>query len=95
MLRGHGHLAPLEMLRSALAGIKNSDRQEKIDTEVWWRMARLACKSAVKLGKHIEKEEAEKLLEQLKKCEMPFACPHGRPTMYKIDNLSLEKMFER
>ena len=95
MLRGHGHLAPLEMLRSALAGIKSSDRQEKIDTEVWWRMARLACKSAVKLGKHIEKEEAEKLLEQLKKCEMPFACPHGRPTMYKIDNLSLEKMFER
>ncbi|MDO4952454.1 MAG: DNA mismatch repair endonuclease MutL [Synergistaceae bacterium] len=95
MLRGHGHLAPLEMLRSALAGIKSSDRQEKIDTEVWWRIARLACKSAVKLGKHIEKEEAEQLLEQLKKCEMPFACPHGRPTMYKIDNLRLEKMFER
>ncbi len=95
LLRGHGKLSSLEMLRSALAGLKSAVSPDKTDTEVWWRIARLACKSAVKLGKLFEREEAEQLMEKLKKCDMPFACPHGRPTLYIIENAKLEKMFER
>lgn len=95
LLRGHGKLTPIEMLRSALVGLKSETNPDKQDTEVWWRIARLACKSAVKLGRHVEREEAETLLEQLKACDMPFVCPHGRPTLYLIENFKLEKMFER
>lgn len=95
MLRGHGKLSALEMLRSTLSGMKSVTNPDKTDTEVWWRMARLACKSAVKLGQRIERQEAEALIEQLKRCDMPFVCPHGRPTVYIIENSKLEKMFER
>ncbi len=95
MLRGHGKLSAIEMLRSALSGLKCTADREKTDTEMWWRIARLACKSAIKLGKHFERKEAELLIEQLKQCDMPFACPHGRPTLYIIENSKLELMFER
>lgn len=95
MLRGHGKLSAIEMLRSTLSSLKSETNPDKRDTEVWWRIARLACKSAVKLGARMERQEAETLMEQLKNCDMPFVCPHGRPTLYIIENTKLEKMFER
>jgi DNA mismatch repair protein MutL len=95
LLQGHGKLAPIDMLRSTLRGIETENDPAKRDREVWWRLARLACKDAVKLGAHIEPEEAEALLARLGSCEMPFVCPHGRPTVFIIDNKKLEEMFER
>ncbi|MEG1502201.1 MAG: DNA mismatch repair endonuclease MutL [Synergistaceae bacterium] len=94
-IRGKGHLNPIELLRSALKGIENETDKSKIDREVWWRIARLACRNAVKLGWHIEKSEAEELMNRLKSCETPFTCPHGRPTIYLLNNRKLEEWFER
>ena len=83
------------MLRSAMRGLETEHDPAKRDREVWWRLARLACKEAVKLGAHIEPGEAEALLSKLEMCEMPFVCPHGRPTVFIVDNRKLEEMFER
>jgi len=95
LLQGHGKLSPIDMLRSAMRGIETEHDPAKRDREVWWRLARLACKEAVKLGAHIEPGEAEALLSKLEMCEMPFVCPHGRPTVFIVDNRKLEEMFER
>ena len=35
------------------------------------------------------------LVENLNKCDNPFTCPHGRPTIIKLSQTDLEKMFER
>lgn len=95
MLRGRSKLSPLDMLRSALRGIEVEKDPEKRDREVWWRMARLACRDAVKLGKRFEREEAETLMDKLQACSSPFTCPHGRPTIFLIENRKLEDWFER
>ncbi|NLD06187.1 MAG: hypothetical protein GX672_09940 [Synergistaceae bacterium] len=95
MLRGRSKLSPLDMLRSALRGIEVEKDPEKRDREVWWRMARLACRDAVKLGRRFEREESVALMRRLEACSDPFTCPHGRPTIFLIENKKLEDWFER
>ena len=95
MIRGKGHTAPLDMLRSVLRGIETERDPAKRDREVWWRMARLACRDAVKLGQRFERQEAEELLRRLDACETPYTCPHGRPVIFLIDDKKLEDWFER
>ncbi|MDO4987438.1 MAG: DNA mismatch repair endonuclease MutL [Synergistes sp.] len=94
-IKGKGHLSPVDMLRSAIRGIETENDPAKRDREVWWRMARLACRDAVKLGRKFTPEEAESLLERLEKCETPYTCPHGRPTVFIIENRKLFEWFER
>ena len=95
LVRGKGHLSPIEMLRSALRGMEVERDPAKRDMEVWWRIARLACRDAVKLGQYIGRQEAEELLRRLELCRTPYSCPHGRPTIYILDNKKLEDWFER
>ena len=94
-IRGKGHLSPVDMLRSALRGIETERDAVKRDREVWWRMARLACRDAVKLGRRFGAEEAMDLLSRLENCETPYTCPHGRPTVFIIENKKLREWFER
>ena len=94
-IRGKGHLPPIDMLRSAVRGIETEKDPAKRDREVWWRMARLACRDAVKLGRRFEPEEAADLLARLEQCESPYTCPHGRPTVFIIESGKLFEWFER
>ena len=55
----------------------------------------LSCKMAIKANDYISLEEAEKLLETLLKCENPYTCPHGRPTIINYSFYELEKLFKR
>lgn len=55
----------------------------------------LACKKSIKANMHIRLDEVKKLLSDLDECEMPYTCPHGRPTIVKLTNYDLEKMFKR
>lgn len=54
-----------------------------------------SCKSAVKAHDHLEDSEIRRLIEELKKCDNPFSCPHGRPTFIKMTQYQIEKMFKR
>ncbi|WP_455598186.1 DNA mismatch repair endonuclease MutL [Cloacibacillus sp.] len=94
-IKGKGHLSPIDMLRSALRGMETENDPVKRDREVWWRMARLACRDAVKLGRRFEPEEALDLLRRLERCDTPYTCPHGRPTVFLIENKKLRDWFER
>lgn len=85
----------MEMLRSALRGIDVEHDPAKRDREVWWRLARLACRDAMKLGRKVERAEAAELLRKLERCATPYTCPHGRPTVFLIYNNKLEEWFER
>jgi len=55
----------------------------------------LACKMSIKANDHIELSDMEILLDRLSKCENPFTCPHGRPTIITYSNYELEKLFKR
>lgn len=55
----------------------------------------LARRSAIKPGKALSEAEARSLIDQLFACEMPYACPHGRPTIVRISMEELERRFSR
>ena len=51
----------------------------------------LSCKMAIKANMNISEEEMKALIEDLRKCDNPFNCPHGRPTSVQRLDLSLFK----
>ena len=55
----------------------------------------ISCKGAIKAHQKLSIFEMEKLVMELMRCENPYTCPHGRPTMIKLKNEELEKMFKR
>lgn len=55
----------------------------------------LACRMSIKANDYINLDEMEYLLDTLRKCENPFTCPHGRPTIITYTRYDLEKMFKR
>ncbi|MBQ9319073.1 MAG: DNA mismatch repair endonuclease MutL [Bacilli bacterium] len=57
--------------------------------------ATLACKASIKANTNITMEEMENLINDLRKCENPFNCPHGRPTTVYYSSSDLEKLFKR
>ena len=62
-----------------------------------WRavLGRLACLPAMKAGRRLADAEAQTLLEALKRCDTPWACPHGRPTALVLSELELARRFGR
>ena len=59
------------------------------------KVATTACKAAVKGGGRLSAAEASQLLDDLMKCEDPYHCPHGRPTILSFDRQEIEKRFKR
>nr|WP_049894317.1 DNA mismatch repair endonuclease MutL [Salinarchaeum sp. Harcht-Bsk1] len=55
----------------------------------------LACAPAVKGNTSLTEGSVTALLEALDACENPYACPHGRPTLIRIDGDELAERFER
>lgn len=55
----------------------------------------VSCKMSVKANEHLSLSEMEGLLNDLVKCDNPYNCCHGRPSIMKFTNYELEKMFKR
>ena len=58
-------------------------------------IAKTVCRHAVKANDNLREPELIRLIEDLLKCDLPYCCPHGRPTMIQISYLELEKKFGR
>jgi DNA mismatch repair protein MutL len=58
-------------------------------------IAKTVCRHAVKANDLLRVPELEKLIQDLLECELPYCCPHGRPTMIQISHTELEKKFGR
>lgn len=65
------------------------------DLFVWRMAATMACRMSVKANDYISYDDQVWLLNELRKCENPFTCPHGRPTIITYTRLDLEKLFKR
>ncbi len=64
--------------------------------EFVWRMAStMACRMSIKANDYISNDDQLWLLNELRKCENPFTCPHGRPTIITYTKYDLEKLFKR
>ncbi len=77
-------------------GIKSEGRNTDIvHAEEEKIITRMACRAAIKAGDEITKIEFEKIIGLLRRCDFPFTCPHGRPSIIKVTADELEKKFRR
>ncbi len=67
----------------------------KVTGDVEERIAKKACRKAIKAGDLLTDPQMEALIRDLDTCEKPFACPHGRPTMISLPLAELEGKFKR
>ena len=54
-----------------------------------------ACRMSVMAHETITMEQAKEILSDLVKCDNPYNCAHGRPTIIHYSTYELEKMFKR
>jgi DNA mismatch repair protein MutL len=62
------------------------------DQRVW---ASLACHSVARAGDKLEYPEMTALVERLQRCENPMHCPHGRPTIVRLEADRIARLFKR
>ena len=65
------------------------------DQFVWRLAATTACRMSVMANTYISPEDQEWILENIRYCDNPFTCPHGRPTIITYTRYELERLFKR
>jgi DNA mismatch repair protein MutL len=58
-------------------------------------VAKTVCRHAVKANDALRPEEWDSLMHDLLACDLPYTCPHGRPTMIQLNTAELHKKFGR
>jgi DNA mismatch repair protein MutL len=75
-------------LKAAGVEVNSSRLGEQVITKT-------VCRHAVKANDPLAGKELENLVEDLRRCAMPYTCPHGRPTLIEMNYRELEKKFGR
>ncbi|MFT4343740.1 MAG: DNA mismatch repair endonuclease MutL [Candidatus Woesearchaeota archaeon] len=74
---------------------KNPQKERELHTEVEERIIRFACRKSIKAGDVLHESQMNTLLKKLAECDIPYTCPHGRPTMFIVGLRDIEKKFKR
>jgi DNA mismatch repair protein MutL len=82
----------IRQLVDELRSLTSSTSRLRLGEDV---IAKTVCRYAVKANDHLHSAEIGQLVKDLLACELPYCCPHGRPTMIQIGYLELEKKFGR
>lgn len=86
---------PISFMQRVIDDLKsasNSSSALRLGEEM---IAMTVCRHAVKANDPLRYLEVEKLIQDLLECDLPYCCPHGRPTMIQISLAELEKKFGR
>jgi DNA mismatch repair protein MutL len=85
-----------EFIRTILADLQQEGGEtrkgRRLSEEV---VAKTVCRHAVKANDALRPEEWDNLLHDLLACDLPYTCPHGRPTMIQLSAAELHKKFGR
>ena len=82
-------------MRGVIDGLRNASNSSSALRLGEDMIAKTVCRHAVKANDPLRYPEVEKLIRDLLACELPYCCPHGRPTMIQISHAELEKKFGR
>jgi DNA mismatch repair protein MutL len=85
-----------EFIRTIVADLQQEGGEtrkgRRLSEEV---VAKTVCRHAVKANDALRPEEWDNLLHDLLACDLPYTCPHGRPTMIQLSTAELNKKFGR
>lgn len=85
----------INAIKKVIELVINKERNFKLETFRDHLAATMACKMSIKANDFITEDEMEILINDLRKCNNPFNCPHGRPTIIYYSKLDIEKLFKR
>ncbi len=86
---------PLQLVRDIIDELRQTSAQSsklRLGEDV---IATTVCRHAVKANDYLREPELVRLIQDLLACDLPYCCPHGRPTMIQISYSELEKKFGR
>lgn len=90
-----GQLEHPELIHDVINDLLASGKVKK-ETGISEKISKtMACRAAIKGGAACSPRQMEELIEQLKKAENPYSCPHGRPTIITFTKGELDRMFAR
>jgi DNA mismatch repair protein MutL len=75
-----------------LEDLTEEPKQRDVRERVW---ASLACHSVTRAGERLDPAEMTSLVDRLQSCENPMHCPHGRPTIVRMDSQAIQRLFKR
>ncbi len=58
-------------------------------------IATLSCKASLKANTYLSNEGMQNIIDNLMRCDNPYVCPHGRPTIIYYSVYEIEKLFKR
>lgn len=58
-------------------------------------IATLSCKASLKANTFLSVNDMQVIFDNLMRCDNPYVCPHGRPTILFYSEYELEKLFKR
>ncbi|MBM4086694.1 MAG: DNA mismatch repair protein MutL, partial [Planctomycetes bacterium] len=86
---------PQDLLREVLDELADKEAGKSAESRLDKLIEIMACKAAVKSGKHLTPPEIRALLERRDQLASAATCPHGRPTTLTFSKTDLEKQFKR
>lgn len=98
IIRSHPSWIPTDIAEECIRKVIDIFAENKkfdFDLFVWRMASTMACRMSIKANDYISYDDQLWLLNELRKCENPFTCPHGRPTIITYTKSDLEKLFKR
>ncbi len=86
---------PSQLLRDIIDELRDTSQQTSKLRLGEDMIAKTVCRHAVKANDILREPECLRLVQDLLACELPYCCPHGRPTMIQLSYSELEKKFGR
>jgi DNA mismatch repair protein MutL len=87
---------PAQILRDIIDDLRETSATQTSKLRLGEDMiAKTVCRHAVKANDFLREPELVRLIQDLLACDLPYCCPHGRPTMIQISYGELEKKFGR
>jgi DNA mismatch repair protein MutL len=89
-----GRIEDTEIIDEIISDLVSSTSSSSVNNRE--KLTRIiACRGAIKAGTVCSLEQCQRIINQLRRTQNPFTCPHGRPTIIRFSRADLDTMFKR
>ena len=88
----HTHPQLIKDPEIAIRSILSEETADAYDKD---SIARRACRGSVMAGDRLDQKQIIHMRDELMRCNDPFTCPHGRPTVIEVAESFLNRQFLR
>ncbi|MCK5039321.1 MAG: DNA mismatch repair endonuclease MutL [Thermoplasmata archaeon] len=90
-----GHLEDAESILAMVSELSDLGKAKSIEAKRDDILHLIACHSSIRAGEKLSPGQMRRLISEMHELDNPYTCAHGRPTIIKMTERELEKMFKR